>query len=58
MNGSEGRHQGCHVGLHEEYQGAWNVASSQGVVFRLNLHMQCHVLASFNEVTIRSQGGQ
>ena len=25
-------------GLHDEYQGAWKVATSQGVVFLLNLH--------------------
>ena len=44
------------MGLHEEYQGAWNVANSQGVVFRLNLHIPCHISASFHRVTMIIKG--
>ena len=44
------------MGLHEEYQGAWKVASNQGVVFRLNLHIKCHDSASIKEVTISVKG--
>ncbi len=35
---AEGHMYAVSWGLHDEYQGAWKVATSQGVVFLLNLH--------------------
>jgi len=35
---AEGHMHAVMWGSHDEYQGAWKVATSQGVVFLLNLH--------------------